>query len=58
MPDLVAALDQLGASLRDVAAILGDYRRQLVAAGFPEEDALDLCIDLQRAVIDRTPEDS
>jgi hypothetical protein len=48
---LVAVLDQAEAALRDVAGMLGTYREHLVAAGFDREDALELCLDVQRAVI-------
>lgn len=48
---LVAALDQADAALRVVAGMLGDYRRQLVEAGFSSDDALELCVDLQRIII-------
>lgn len=49
--DLVAALDQATAALRDVAHLLGDYRAELVASGFSSDQALELCLDMQRAVI-------
>jgi hypothetical protein len=49
--DLVAALDQATAALVDVARMLGDYRRGLIAAGFEPDEALELCIEVQREVI-------
>lgn len=49
--DLVAALDQAEAALTDVARTLGRYRLELIAAGFDGEDALELCLDLQRSMI-------
>jgi len=57
-PDLIAALDQLRAAMADVAEALGSYRHQLMHAGFDSEDALELCLDLQRVVIfgDRSPQ--
>lgn len=51
--DLTAALDQAGAALADVAGMLGDYRRQLVDAGFTPDEALELCAELQQAAIFR-----
>lgn len=49
--DLVALLDQARAALTDVALLLADYRRQLIDAGFDRDDALELCVELQRAII-------
>lgn len=49
--DLVAALDQARAALVDVAQMLGDYRGRLIAAGFAPDEALELCIEVQREVI-------
>ena len=48
---LVAILDQANAALQDVADMLATYRQLLVAAGFSEDDALELCLQVQRAVI-------
>jgi hypothetical protein len=49
--DLVAAVDQAGAALRDVAGMLGAYREQLIAAGFDRDEAIELVLDLQRDII-------
>lgn len=48
---LIALLDQAKAALTDVAKMLGEYRQLLMAAGFPADDALDLCLDVQRAIL-------
>jgi hypothetical protein len=48
---LVAAIDQAGAALKDVARILGEYRAELVLAGFPPDEAMELCLDLQRDIM-------
>ena len=48
---LIAALDQFNAALADVARALGNYRQLLVDAGFDRDEALELCIDVQRAVL-------
>jgi len=58
MADLAAQLDQLQAACTNVAHTLGHYRDELIHDGFSSDDALELCIDLQRAVIfgdNRTP---
>lgn len=52
--DLVAVLDQAGAALRDVAQMLGGYRRDLIDAGFPTDDALEMCIEAQRHALFET----
>lgn len=49
--DLTSALDQARAALLDVAAVLGKYRDYLVEAGFNRDEALELCIEVQREVI-------
>lgn len=54
---VTAALDQAHAALRDLAGLLGRYRSQLVAAGFHEEQILELCLDLQLSVLTRAPSD-
>lgn len=49
--DLVAAIDQAGGALRDVARILGDYRRELEAAGLDRDEAIELLLDVQRDIL-------
>ena len=49
--DLTAALDQAAATLGDIAALLGAYRVRLMAAGFDNLDALELCRDLQDFIL-------
>lgn len=49
--DLVAAVDQAGAALADVARMLAGYRDELVAAGFETDEALEFCLELQRSLI-------
>ncbi|HWF25145.1 MAG TPA: hypothetical protein VG275_06850 [Solirubrobacteraceae bacterium] len=53
MRDLTACLDQLRATLDEVAVILACYRHTLVANGFDEDGALELCLDVQREMICR-----
>jgi hypothetical protein len=53
---LAAAVGQLEAALRDFARTLGGYRRELIAAGFPPDEALELCLELQRMAILSEPE--
>lgn len=48
---LAAAISQAGPPLRNVANLLAGYREQLIEAGFPHDEALELCLDLQRDVI-------
>lgn len=43
----IAAADQLGAGMRDVAAVLGAYRRELMIQGFSRDEALELCSTYQ-----------
>jgi hypothetical protein len=50
-PDLIAALDQLQAALTDVARVLAGYRRMLILAGFGLDEALELCLAVQREII-------
>lgn len=49
--DLVAALDQVAAALRDMAVVIGRYRLQLIEQGMDRDDALELCLALQRRIL-------
>ena len=49
--DRIAGRDQTAAVLVDIAAILGAYRRELTAAGFTAEEALDLCLEVQEFIL-------
>jgi len=44
----VAAMDQLGALLNDLASILADYYSELIKQGMPEEIAKEIVLNLQR----------
>lgn len=48
---LAAAIAQAGPALTRVAHMLASYRDELIAAGFPHDEALELCLDLQRDII-------
>jgi hypothetical protein len=48
---VAAVMAQADAALSDVAKMLGGYRRELIAAGFDPDEALELCLELQRAAL-------
>lgn len=50
-PRTVHALDQLGAALREVGAILGRYRAALVDEGVPAEEAWALVQRLEERLM-------
>lgn len=58
--DWTAALDQAQCKLVPVAKALGAYRAALIAVGFSEAHALDLCLEVQEMFIfgDRRDADS
>lgn len=50
-PDPIAALDQLRRGMQDVASIVHAYFRELVVAGFREDQALVLAVAYRTAVV-------
>lgn len=44
-PDITASLDQMGATLRSVSNVVGEYHCGLVAAGLPVEAAGKIAAD-------------
>ena len=52
-PKLTHVWEQALASMMEMAAALGTYRRELEAAGFDKQEALTLCLGLQQALLIR-----
>lgn len=50
-PGWVAQIDQMRASLRDLATVLCSYRKDLIAGGFDEGDAVMLVSELQASIL-------
>lgn len=48
---IAAAIDQAARPLRDVAHMLAWYRGELEKAGMHPDEALELCLELQREMI-------
>ena len=49
--DILAALEQMDAFLRDFSPVLMAYHKQLIAQGFTEEQAFQLVRDYQMTTL-------
>lgn len=56
-PDWIAALDQISAGFKDLAAILHSYYTNMLEIGFTEGQALDLTIAFQASQLHLAMED-
>ena len=41
---LTQAAEQMGAAMRDVAAMMGAFRKGLIDNGFPEDELIPMCV--------------
>lgn len=53
--NIIHALDQLSAMLRDLAPVLYKYHNELVKAGFTEEQAMQLVCIIQESIVNPRP---
>lgn len=49
--DILQAMDQMQAFLRDIAPLLKKYKEDLIKQGFTEEEAFQLVRDFQNKLI-------
>lgn len=49
--DILAALDQAGALLRDFAPVVKKYYESLLKEGFSKEEALILTVEMQKSIM-------
>lgn len=54
--NIIQALEQMNAMLRDVSPMLWDYKVQLIKQGFTEQQAFDLVRDYQKIIFDNKPQ--